>query len=239
MIWVNFKIYQQTFSGGALKLAKICKEVSEETKIKIIPVVSALDLRKIKDELGIEVWLQHLDLPFEGKHTGFVSPLAAVLAGADGALLNHSEHEIPPGKIRQILAYLKKDSWVKCWSEKLKEIENWKLEIENFKMMLCLKSQGQIRWLKQLRPKPDLVAYEPPELIGGEVSVSEAKPEVVKRMVELLPDYQIIVGAGVKKAADVKKSLELGAKGVLVSSGIVTAEDPKKDLLELANAFKS
>ncbi len=237
MIWVNFKIYKQSFGSGALDLAKICREVSEKTKVKIIPVVSALDLREVKEKIGGEVWLQHLDLFFEGKHTGWVSPLAALCAGADGALLNHSEHEIPPGKIRQILAYLKKDKWQKHWQ---KELKNDKLQILNdkFRLMLCFKTKGQIQWLKKLKPKPDFVAYESPELIGGEISVAEAKPEVVRRAVELLPNYQVIVGAGVKDGHDVKKSLELGAKGILVSSDIVKAKEPKKELIELAEAFK-
>lgn len=214
MIWINFKIYKQTFGNGALKLAKICKEVSDQTKTPIVPVVSALDLRIIKEKIGGEVWLQNVDLFTEGKHTGYISPLAAVAAGASGILLNHSEHQIPPGKIRQIL------------------------KMKDLKFMICLKTLGQVLWLKRLKPKPDFVAYEPPELIGGELSVSQAKPEVIKRIVKTLSDYQIIVGAGVHDAQDVKKSLTLGAKGALVSSDVVTAKDPKKELLELAKAFE-
>ena len=247
MIWINFKIYQETFGDRAVKLAKICRGVSKKTGIKIIPVVSALDLRQIKKEVGGEVWIQHLDLFFEGPHTGWISPLAAILAGANGALLNHSEHKISPGKIRQILAYLKKDQWRDHWVEELiqagiikkTEIRNWKLEIGNFPLMVCVKTKGQVeRWLKKLRPRPEFVAYEPPELIGGKVSVAEAKPEAVSRIVKLLPDYQIIIGAGVKNADDVKKALKLGAKGVLVSSAVVRAKDPEKKLLELAEGFK-
>lgn len=219
MIWVNFKIYENTFGDKALELAKICQRVADKEKVKIIPVVSALDLRQIKTELGNEVWLQHLDLFFEGKHTGWLSPLAAIKAGADGSLLNHSEHKIAPGKISQIFSQIKKEK-------------------SDFQIIVCFKNKGQISWLKKLRPKPDFVAYEPPELIGGEISVSRAKPEVIKRIVSLLADYQIIVGAGVKSGQDVKTALKLGAKGVLVSSHIVNAKDPEKELTELAQAFR-
>lgn len=237
MLWINFKNYKNTFGDGALKLAKTCHQVAQETGVKIIPVVSALDLREIKEKVGGEIWLQHTDLFFEGKSTGWVSPLAAVLAGADGTLLNHSEHKIPFGKIRQILAYLKKDSWVKHWSSELKN-DQWKTLNDKFKTMVCVKTKGQAeRKVKKLSPKPNFVAYEPPELIGGEVSVAESKPEVVKRIIELLPDHQIIIGAGIKTAMDIKKSLQLGAKGVLLSSGVVKADDPKKKLVELAMAF--
>jgi len=219
MIWVNFKIYQNTFGEGALRLAQICKKVAEREGVRVVPLVSPLDLREIKKKVGGEVWLQHVDLFLKGRYTGWVSPLAAIEAGADGSLLNHSEHRLPPGKIRQILSRVKKEKG-------------------DFEFMVAIKSKGQIRWLKRLRPKPDFVAYEPPELIGSEISVSQAKPEVVRRIVDLLPDYQIIVGAGIKSGGDVKKALELGAKGILVSSGVVQAKDPEKELVSLAQAFK-
>jgi len=219
MIWVNFKIYKETFGDGAVKLAKICRGVSKKTGVKIIPVVSALDLRQIKKEIGGEVWLQHLDIFFEGKHTGWVSPLAAVRAGADGVLLNHSEHKIPPGKIRQLLKVIK---------------------AKHLQVMIAVKTKGQVEhWLKKLRPRPDFVAYESPELIGGKVSVAEAKPEAVSRIVKLLPDYQVIVGAGVRSADDVKKALKLGTKGILISFGVVKSKNPKEKLMELALAFKN
>jgi len=236
MLWVNFKIYQETFGDRAVELARVCRQVSEKTGVKIIPVVSALDLWRVKKEVGGEVWIQHLDLFFEGRHTGWISPLAAILAGADGALLNHSEHKIPPGKIRQILAYLKKDKWQQKW---LSEIEGLTgKQLDDFKFMICVKTKGQVeRWLKKLRPRPEFVAYEPPELIGGEISVSRAQPQVIERIVELLPRYQVVVGAGIKTADDIRRALKLGAKGVLVSSAVVKAKDPEKKLLELIKGF--
>ncbi len=211
MIWVNFKIYRETFGEGACRLAEICRKVSQKTKINIIPVVSPLDLYRIKKEIGGKVWLQHVDCFLEGQRTGWVSPLQASKLGADGVLLNHSEHRLPPGKIRQILK-----------------------NVGKMETMVCFKSQGQAtKWVKKLRPKPDFIAYEPPELIGGEVSVSQVQPQVIKRIVDLLPDYQIIVGAGIKKGTDVKRALKLGAKGVLVSSAVVKAKDPERILNDL------
>ncbi len=248
MLWVNFKIYKEAFGDRAIKLAESCRRVSEKAGIKIIPVVSALDLWRVKKEVGGEVWLQNLDLFFEGAHTGWVSPLAAILAGADGALLNHSEHKIPPGKIRQIIAYLKKDKWRNHWLNEFRKVglippKNEQMlndQMKNFPLMVCVKTKGQIeRWLKKLRPRPEFVAYEPPELIGGEISVSQAQPQVIERIVKLLPRYQVVVGAGIKTADDVRRALTLGAKGVLVSSAVVKAEDPERKLLELVEGVKS
>ena len=236
MLWVNFKLYQEAFAQQGVILAQACRRVSKKTGVKIIPLVSALDLWRVKTEVGGEVWLQHLDLFFEGQYTGWISPLAAILIGAKGALLNHSEHKIPPGKIRQILAYLKKEKWQEKW---LKEIQGLtRKQLEGFQLMICIKTKGQAeRWLKKLRPRPEFVAYEPPELIGGEVSVTQAHPQVIERMVKLLPRYQLIVGAGIKTKEDVRRALALGAKGVLVSSAVIKAKNPEKKLLELAQGF--
>jgi len=215
-----------------LALAKACREVEQKTKVKIIPVVTPFDLGRIKKQVGGEVWLQHLDVHFEGKKTGWISPLQAIALGADGALLNHSEHKISPGQARQTLGQLKRESWQKRWGKDFGSLDA-------FKLMVCFRSRGQAqKWVGRLRPRPDYVAYEPPELIGGKVSVSQARPKAIKSVVELLPGFSIIVGAGIHESKDVRVALKLGAKGVLVSSSVVKAKNPEKELLELAKAFK-
>ena len=239
MIWVNFKIYKQSFGDGAIRLAGICQKVVDETKVKIIPVVSAFDLFRVKKEFNGEVWVQHLDNFFEGKKTGWLSPLQAVALGANGTLLNHSERKLSPGQIRQFLAYLKREKWVKHWAKEMKSVnEKWSTRNEKFKVMVCFHSKGQVKkWLSKLNPPPDFVAYEPVGLIGSKTSVSEAQPQMIKNIVELLPKHRVIVGAGIHKMADVKKALSLGVKGVLVSSDVVKAKNAYKELKELALAF--
>ena len=76
MIFVNFKTYKQGVGEEAVKLAKICAEVEKETSIKIIPIVQAADISRVTD-LRIEVWSQ-----------------AAVISGAAGVLLNHSDDKL-------------------------------------------------------------------------------------------------------------------------------------------------
>ena len=237
MIWVNFKLYKETFGDGVLRLAEACFKVAEKTKVEIIPVVSPFDLWRVKKRFQKKVWVQHVDLFFEGAKTGWVSPLQAIILGADGTLLNHSEHKISPGKVKQILSYLKKDKWRKHWEQ---EVPILKRKIEKFRTMVCFATQGQAkRWVKRLGSFSEFVAYEPPELIGGEVSVSQARPEVVRKVVELLPKQRVVIGAGIRSGDDVKKALKLGAKGVLVSSGVVKADNPQEKLEELAMFFRS
>ena len=47
----------------------------------------------------------------------------------------------------------------------------------------------------------------------------------------------LIVGAGINSAADVKKSLELGAVGVAVATDVVKATNPRGELIDLTEGF--
>ena len=215
MIVVNFKIYEETFGEKAFELAKICKKVSQKTKVKIIPAVSALDALRIRNELEIDVWLQNVDEVFEGAKSGSISPIQAQMLGVSGSLINHSENKKKPGSIKKML---------KIWPNK-------------FKAMVCLSSMGQTeRWAKNI--KPDYIAYEPKNLIGSkDKSVASEKPDIIKKIVEKYPEVPIFVGAGIHSARDVEVSLKLGVKGILISSYIVKNKNPEERLEELARCF--
>jgi triosephosphate isomerase len=215
MILVNFKLFEESFGDKAIELAKICKKVAENSKIPIVPIVSALDVYRIKNEVGIEVFVQHTDGTLTGEETGYISSIQVKLVGADGALINHSEHKLKPGTIKKLLKQWPKD----------------------FKSIVCIQSLGQTtRWAKNI--KPTLIAYEPSEFIGNkEKSVSTEKPEVIKKVTEFYKDVPVLVGAGIHSKEDVKIALELGAKGILVASYVVKAMDPEKALRELVEGF--
>jgi len=66
------------------------------------------------------------------------------------------------------------------------------------------------------------------------------RPEVVSDAVRKL-DVPVLVGAGVKTGEDMAKAIELGAKGVLLASGVVKpagGKSPEDVLMELINAIK-
>jgi len=135
------------------------------------------------------------------------------VSGAKGVLLNHSEKKLSFEDLRIMME-----------------------KRQNFQILICAESieEGQ----KMATLKPDFLAYEPPELIGGEISVSQARPEIIREFVEKIKDIPILVGAGIHQQIDVKKALELGAKGVLVSSDVVLSENPQQELLDLTGGFK-
>lgn len=215
MIIVNFKNYKETFGDGAMVLAEICQRIGKKSGVKIIPAVSALDAVKIKEKLDMEIFLQSVDPIFEGAGSGFISPIKALELGIDGTILNHSEHRIKPGTLKKML---------KIWPKK-------------FKSVVCIGSFGQTEsWAKNI--KPDFIAYEPKSLIGSkEKSVASEKSEVIKKIVEFYKNIPVLVGAGIHSIKDVEVSLKMGAKGILISSFIVKAKDPEKELTKLAEVF--
>ena len=88
---------------------------------------------------------------------------------------------------------------------------------------------------------PDYIAVEPPELIGGDISVTTADPEIIRKTVAAVksvnPDIRVLCGAGVKNGKDVAAAIALGADGVLLASGVVKAKDPHAVLRDLAGGL--
>ena len=214
MIFVNFKTYQNGTGEAALSLAKICRQVEKETTIKIIPVVQVADIFCLTRE-GFEVWTQHIDDIDFGPNTGQILPQSVIAAGAKGTLLNHSENKLPTQVIGSIVA--------RC--SKL-----------GLKTLVCTESIEEAKEIIEFHP--DLIAYEPPELIGGNISVSIAKPEIIRDFVNEIKEIPVLVGAGIQTTKDVQTAVKLGAVGILVSSGVVLAENQKEKLFVLAKGFK-
>ena len=215
MILLNNKIYSQTFSNQALTIALIAKRVMAKTGVQIIPVVSALDALNIKEKVGIDVYLQHVDPYFEGSHTGFISPLHAKSLGIKGSLLNHSEHRLSPGTLKQMF---------KSWPS-------------DFDSVLCLQSFGQLeRWDNKL--PATFFAYEPKKFIGNpQLSVASECPQQIKNFSQFLHTRPLLIGAGIRRPEDIATGLKLGAKGVLIASGVIKSTEPEKELMALATAF--
>ncbi|MGM5485501.1 MAG: triose-phosphate isomerase [Nanobdellota archaeon] len=213
MIVVNLKTYKSGTGKEAVELAKICEKVNHETGKNIAVSAQAADIFRIKENVSIPVFGQHIDDIDYGSNTGFILPESLKGAGAEGTLINHSEHKLA-------------EEEVKTRIERAKEIGLFTI--------VC--AEDAEKGSKMSGYGPDVIAVEPPELIGGKVSVSSSKPELVKDSVEKI-NCPVLVGAGVHTKEDVSKALELGAKGVLLASGVTKAEDPERVLKELCGAL--
>ncbi|MFC1648386.1 triose-phosphate isomerase [Nanoarchaeota archaeon] len=210
VIIVNFKTYDQATGENALKLAKICEKVANDTNSDVRVAVQTADIHNIASQVSIPVYAQHVDPILAGKNSGWILPEACQHAGASGSLVNHSEHQVGLEKAEKIIG-------------RLREL--------GMKSVVCADDMDNADKLAAL--KPDFVAVEPPELIGGDISVSTAQPELISESVlRVTHEYGVplLVGAGIKTGQDVAKALELGAVGVLLASGITLAENPEAAL---------
>jgi len=90
--------------------------------------------------------------------------------------------------------------------------------------------------------KPDIIAVEPPELIGSGVAVSVSQPEIVTNTVRLVREVNsevtVLCGAGISHGEDFAVALKPGTQGALVASSIVKAKNPYGILREFADAAK-
>jgi triosephosphate isomerase len=218
MIFINFKTYQEASGAKALSLVSIIEDVALSTQIKIIPVVQVIDLKEIVAKTKLEVWVQKIDPVTYGANTGSILPEELVLSGARGTFLNHSENKISDfEKLKSAI-------------EKAKEV--------NLKTLVFCSSLEELEQNKVLNP--DFLAYEPPELIGGTVSVASSQPDIIAKAAVITKGSGIplIVGAGINSREDIKKSLELGAVGVAVASHIVKSQNPRGALMDLTEGFK-
>ncbi|RME31372.1 triosephosphate isomerase [Candidatus Woesearchaeota archaeon] len=212
VIIVNFKTYASATGEGAVALAKTCERVAEERDADIRVAVQAADIYRVASAVSLPVYAEHVDPIEPGRHTGYILPEDVKEAGAVGTLLNHSEHPID----METLARTVKD----CNETGLKFI-------------ICAPDAEKGSIVAQFLP--EFVAVEPPELISGDVSVSEAEPELIEEAAKKIP-APLLVGAGIHDGDDVQVAMELGAKGVLLASGVTKADDPEdvlNDLLDL------
>lgn len=211
----NFKTYESATGIKALELAKLHEEVAQKFGVNFAVCPQAVDIWMVASQVKIPVLAHHFDAVTHGQYTGHILPEALKAAGADGSLLNHAEKRVPFPQIAESL-------------NRAREV--------GFFTVVCARDLKEAKELGAL--KPDAIAIEPPELIGGNVSVSTAEPEVIAAAVKALRDVPVLVGAGVKTGDDVRRALELGAKGVLLASGVTKAADPRKVLEEFAKAMK-
>jgi len=218
IILVNFKTYSEATGHNALKLAKTAEKINKETNVCVGVAPQYVDIASIAHAVSIPVFAQHIDPVTHGSFTGHVLPESVKEAGAVGTLINHSERRLKLADIDTAITRAKEVGLVS---------------------VICSNNSAVSAAIAAL--KPDMLAVEPPELIGTGIPVSKAKPEVVSGTVALVrrvnPKVVILCGAGITVGEDVAAALRLGTQGVLVASGIVKAKDPYKALLDFAQAI--
>ncbi len=209
---MNFKTYIEATGKRGVGLAKIADQVSRDSGVTIAVAPQFTDLKTVTEAVEIPVFSQHIDPIKPGAYTGHILADAVKAAGASGTILNHSERRIKISEIEEILSLAR---------------------VSDLASVVCTDTPGVSAAVASL--SPDMIAIEPPDLIGTGVAVSKARPELitnaVKRIRSANNSVEILCGAGVSTAEDVGKALELGTRGVLVSSSVVKGANPAQ-LLE-------
>ena len=149
MIVINFKTYKT--GKKALVLAKKLSKVSK----KVIFAVPAPDIYSIAHKVKNPIFTEHVDYFEPNRHTGAILPEDIKSNGAKGSLINHSERKLTLKEIKLTINRCKK---------------------LNLKTIVCASNLKEAKKIDKF--KPDFIAYEPPELIAGNISVSKAKPDI-------------------------------------------------------------
>jgi len=217
-IVLNVKTYAEATGINALEIAQLMDKISQEIGASMAIAVQATDISTCAGKVKIPVFAEHIDSITPGSHTGWTLPESVMEAGAVGTLINHSEHRLKLADIDFCVT-------------RAKEL--------NLDHIVCTNNISTSKAAAVF--SPNFIAVEPPELIGGDISVTTADPDIVSGSVEAVKDIdkdvKVLCGAGVKNGMDVAKSIELGAEGVLLASGIVKAKDKESVIRDLASGL--
>jgi triosephosphate isomerase len=203
LVLVNFKCFSEVSGKKGLVLARKFEEAQRRLKIRIGISVESFLIREIAGLGELLVFGQHVDLVSFGSCTGSILPESMRESGAVGSIINHSEKRLDASVVEKTVARMREIGLVS---------------------VVCVESVEEAG--EYAKFKPDFIAIEPPELIGGDISVSTARPELISDAVLAIGDVPLLVGAGVKNGKDLKVALDLGAVGILVASGVCKAENP-------------
>lgn len=215
LVIINMKVYPQGIGDAAVKLAKTLEGAAHDhPKATLALAPSHPDLARVREAVDVPVLAQHTDGHAPGSGTGRVLPESLQDLDIDGSLVNHAERQIADKEVERSVT---------------------RLGEAGLSSVVCAEDAATVRTVAGF--DPTFVAMEPPALIGGDVSVTTANPDIVEESVEAAgdvnPQVPVLCGAGVKSGDDVATALDLGTAGVLVASAVVKAEDPAAALADL------
>jgi triosephosphate isomerase len=191
------------------KAAELAKKLK---RFSIILAVLPKDVYSISKETKSIVYSQYINTKANAQ--------SVKQSGAKGTLLNHSDYPISNSRIKSYISSARK---------------------QKLKTVVCCTTEQRAKQIA--RTKPNYIAVEPKELIGGKLAVSTAKPELITDVVQAVKKASagripVLCGAGIHAKEDVRRAVELGAKGILVSSAVVKAKRPERVLRELIKGMK-
>lgn len=141
---INFKTYLEATGKKAVDLARKIEAVGVETGVRVGVAPQFCDIEQVAAHVQIPVYAQHIDPISPGAFTGHVLAESVCAAGASGTLVNHSERNLKLTEIDKSVEHARR---------------------VGLKTVVCAGTAklGAAVALSE----PDMVAIEPPELIGS------------------------------------------------------------------------
>jgi triosephosphate isomerase len=219
LIIINCKNYLEVAGEKILQLSEIAKDISNSNKVQIMLAPPQNCLFYLSQSIKLPLICQHIDDEKIGASTGFIIPELAKSYGAAGSLINHSEHRIEHTHIQNLV-------------ERLRQL--------NMTSIVCAATSKEVGELARLHP--NMIAIEPPELIGTGKAVSKVNPSIITNSVKEAgrhsENIKVICGAGIVDKTDVQSAINLGSKGILLASGLIKSEAWQDKLIELCEGFE-
>jgi triosephosphate isomerase len=219
LLLINFKTYLEATGKRAVDLSLRLEKVAQSNDVKVGVVPQFCDIAQVAMQVQIPVFAQHVDPIAPGANTGHVLAESVKAAGGTGTLINHSERNLKLAGIEKSVEHARAAGLL---------------------TVVCAGTATLAAAAALIRP--DMVAIEPPELIGSGRAVSKERPEVVSDSVREIravnQNVRILCGAGITTGEDIYASLKLGAQGVLVASGVVKAQKPEDVLADFCKGVR-
>lgn len=219
LIIINCKNYLEVAGEKIVQLSEIAKDISNSNNVQIMIAPPQNSLFYLSQFVKLPLICQHIDYEKIGATTGFIIPELAKSYGASGSLINHSEHRIEYEVIQNLV-------------ERLRQL--------NMTSIVCASSSQEVG--KFARLHPDMIAIEPPELIGTGKAVSKVNPSIITESVKEAGRYseniKVICGAGIVDKTDIRSAINLGSQGILLASGLIKSDAWKDKLIELCAGFE-
>lgn len=220
MLILNLKNYPNAVGPGGvdryLQAVADYRGQNPERSVNVVIAPPVYDLSyatKLLDPAAIAA--PHVDAAPMGSTTGWTPAEALLNMGIQYAVLNHSEHRMWG---MELITYITA------------------VQDMGLKLIICCGNLEEAELLMEARPYA--IAYEDKELIGSGKSITQAQPETVQKFIDLVDGVTMpMIGAGVTTGEDIKAGREMGARGFILASAFVKAQDPLAKIQELAGAW--
>lgn len=203
------------FGEELLKLAKVADELAEKEKVTIFITVPYGDVDRIaRNTSHVIVTAQNISGIKPGRGMGHVLADSLYEAGARATFLNHAENPLTLAELIKAM-------------ERADEL--------GMTTIVCADSVKEAKTIATLNP--DIILCEPTELIGTGKTSDDTYITTTNDAVKSINDEILVMqAAGISTAADVYRTMKLGADGTGCTSGIVAAENPEQMLRDMVAA---